>query len=87
MVSSAPMMNVSYTKNIESIDNNTTTWIEEVISIGTKRHQNTKCFNCGRIGHLRRYCREDIPRNNVPFGNHPKRRSQTSRLSLRCSKS
>ena len=37
------------------------------------RCQNTKCFNCGRIGHLTRGCRQGVPRNNVSFGNDPNR--------------
>ena len=67
--------------NVESFDYNTEAWVGEAIFKGMKRHQNTKSFNCGRIGHLRRDCRKDVPRNNFFFsGNDKNRRSQTSGL-------
>ena len=54
--------------DIETFDYNTEAWKEEAISKGMRRHQNAKIFNCGRIGHLRRDCREGISRNNVSSG-------------------
>ena len=41
------------TVNIEAFNYNTEACVEEAISKGMKRHQNAKCFNCGRIGHLK----------------------------------
>ena len=64
-----------HTTNVGSFDYNTEAWVGEAISKVMKRHQNTKCFNCGRIGHLRRDCRQGIPRNNVSSGNDKNRRS------------
>ena len=40
------------TMNDETFDYSTEALVEEAISNGMRRHQNTKCFNCGRIGHL-----------------------------------
>ena len=57
-----------HTVNVESFDYNTESWVGEVISKGVKRHQNTKCFDCGRRGQLRNDCQQDIPRNNVSSG-------------------
>ena len=44
-------MNGSDTQPIQSFGHSTEAWVVETISKGMKRHQNTKCFNCGRIGH------------------------------------
>ena len=56
-------------KCIETFDYNTESWVGEAISKEMRRHQNAKCFNCGRIGHLKRDCRQGVPRNNVSSGN------------------
>ena len=77
---------ILHTANVESFDYNTEAWVEEAISKGMKRHPNAKCFNCGRIGHLRRDYRQGIPINNVPSGNDKNRRSQSSGLCRRCGK-
>ena len=75
-----------HTMNVETFNENTGFWVELVISKGIKRHQNAKCFNCGRIVHLRRNCRQRIPRNSVSSGNGKNRRSQSSGLCRRCGK-
>ena len=67
-------MNGSYTINVESFDYNTEVWVGETNSKYIQRYQNTKCFNCGRIGHLRQDFRQSIPRKNVSSGNDPYRR-------------
>ena len=72
--------------NVETFDENTRSQVEVAISKGMKRHQNAKCFNCGRIVHLRRNCRQGIPRNSVYSGNGKSRRSQSSGLCRRCGK-
>ena len=49
---------ILHTMNVETFDYSTEAWVGEVISNGMmRRHQNAKCFNCGRIGHVRRDCR------------------------------
>ena len=54
--------------NIETFNYNIESWVGEAMSKGMRRHQNVKCFNCGRIEHLKRNCRQGIPRNNVFSG-------------------
>ena len=56
-------------KNVETFDYNTEAWVGEAIFKGMRRYRNTKMFFCGRIGHLRRDYRQEIPRNNVFSGN------------------
>lgn len=49
-IRSAPMDEwVLHTMNVETFDYGTEAWVGEAISNGKKRHQNTKCFNCGRM--------------------------------------
>ena len=48
---------VLHTMNVETFDYSTEAWVEEDISNGMKRHQNAKCFNCGKLGQLKRDCR------------------------------
>jgi hypothetical protein len=43
------------------------TLIEVVISKSFKKNQNVRFFNCDKQGHLKRDCRQGIPRNNVFF--------------------
>ena len=62
--------------NIETFDYNTESWVEKAIFKGMRRHQTAKCINCGRKGHLRRDCRQGIPRNNISSGNGKNRRTQ-----------
>ena len=65
-VRSAPVDEwILYTMNVETLDYNTEACVGEEISNGIRRHQNVKCFNCGRIGHLRRNCGQGIPRDDV----------------------
>ena len=85
-VRSAPMDEWILQKaNIESFDYNIETWIGETIFTGMRRHQNAKCFNCGRMEHLRRNGRQGIPRNNISSGNG-KNRTQPSGICRRCGK-
>ena len=44
---------ILHTMNINTFDCNTESWVGEAISKEMRRHQNAKCFNCSRIGHLR----------------------------------
>ena len=67
-----------HTMNIETFDYNAESWLRETISKGMRRHQNVKCFSCGRIEHLRRYCRQGIPGNNVSTGNGKNKKVSTS---------
>ena len=53
--------------NVEPLDYNTETWVGEAIFKGVRRHHNVKCFNCGRIGHLRRDCIPGIPKIMSPL--------------------
>ena len=71
--------------NIETFDYKTESWVEEAICQRMRR-KNARCFNCGRIGHLRRHCRQGIPRNNVSYGNDKNKRYQLSGLCRRCGK-
>ena len=71
---------IQHTKNIETFDYNTESWVGEALS------QNAKCFNCGRIGHLRGGCRQEIPRNNISSGNGKSRRPQPSGICRKCGK-
>ena len=57
------------TMNFEMFDYHTEDWVGKAIYSGMKRQSNAKCFNCGRIGHLRRACKQGIPRYNVFSGN------------------
>ena len=58
-----------HTMNVETFDYNAESWVGETISKVMRRHQIAKRFNCGRIGHLRRDCRQGISRNNISSGN------------------
>ena len=86
-VRSAPIDKwILHIKNVETLDCSTEAWIGERISIGVRRHQNAKCFNCGRIGLLRRECRQRIPRNNVSYRNGKNSRTQHPGIYRRCGK-
>ena len=52
-----------------TLNNHDDAWIREVISRVLKKNENVKCFNCSKQGHLKRDCKQGIPRNNV-FSNH-----------------
>ena len=51
------------TTNVESYDHNNK-WIGEVIFRSLKKNQNVK-YNCGKQGHLKRDCKQNVPSNNV----------------------
>ena len=72
--------------NVETFDYGTEPWVGEAISNGKRRHQNTICFNCGRMGHIRRDCRQWISRNNASSGNERIRKTQPSGICRRCCK-
>jgi hypothetical protein len=57
----------------------------EVISKNLNKNKHGTCFNCSKQGHLKKNCRQGVPRNNdfCP-GNNPKRRPQTSEVCRRC---
>lgn len=38
------------------------------------KSSNIRCYNCGNQGHWKRYCRQDIPRNNAFFQRQFKRK-------------
>lgn len=48
--------------------------------------QNVKCYNCGNQGHLKRDCRNGVPRNNATSKNNQLRIPLLSGLCRRCSK-
>ena len=77
---------VLHTMNVNTVDYGTESWVGEAISNGERRHQNTKCFDCGRVGYLRKDCRQWIPMNSVSSGNGRNRRTQTSGICRRCGK-
>ena len=78
-VRSAPMNEwILHTINVETFDYSTEAWVGEAIFNGMRRHQNTKCFNCDRTGHLRRDYRQGISRNNASSGNVKNRRTHLS---------
>ena len=66
---------ILYIMNVVTFDYSTEAWVGEAISNGMRKHQNAKCFNCGRIGQLRKDCRQRIPENNVSSGNGKNRRN------------
>ena len=90
-VRSAPMDEwILHTKNIETLDYDTESWVGfpilnwEAISKGMRRHQTANYFNCGRIGHLIKDCRQGIPRNNISSGNGKNKRTQPSGICRIC---
>ena len=86
-VRSVPMDEwVLHTMNGETFNYSTEAWVGEAISNGLRRYQNTKCFNCGRMEHMRRDCRQWIPGNNISSGNGRNRRNQPSSVCRRCGK-
>ena len=86
-IKSVPMDGwVLHKMNVETLDYGTEVWVGETIFNSKRKHQNTKCFNCGRMGHLRRDYKQWIPRNNSSSGNNRNRRTQPSVICRRCDK-
>ena len=56
------------TFNTESHDHDEA-WIGQVISRDMQKNLNLNCFNFSKHGHLKRDCKQGIPRNNVFFLN------------------
>ena len=86
---SAPLEEwVLHTLDVDTFDYGTEAWVEEAISNGKRRHQNTKCFNCDKMGHMKRNCKQRIFRNNnnASSRNNRNRRTQPSGLCRRCGK-
>ena len=46
----------------------------EAISKNFKKNQSVISFNCDKQGHLKRDCRQDVPRNNDYSRGSPNRR-------------
>ena len=71
--------------NVESLDYTTEAWIRKAISNGIiRRHQNTKCLNCGKMGHLKKNCRQGIPGINVFSRNGKNRNTQPTGICKKC---
>ncbi|XP_049979759.1 uncharacterized protein [Alexandromys fortis] len=85
-ISQDQILGEGHTINVETFDCDIDDWVRDAISKGIRRYHDTKCFNCGRIGHLRRDCRQGIPRNNVSSGNGKNRRTQPLDICRRCGK-
>ncbi len=79
---------VLHTLDVDTFDYGTEAWVEEAISNGKRRYQNTKCFNCGKMGHMKRNCKQRTFRNNnnTFTRNNRNRRTQPSGLCRRCGK-
>ena len=77
---------IQHTMNVEMFSYNDESWLGEVISKTMRRHQTTRYFNCGKLGHLKRDCRQRNSRNNISSGNDKNRRPQPSGICRRCGK-
>lgn len=84
---SAPMDEwIQHTMNVEAFSYNDEPWVGEAISTAMRRRQTARCFNCGKLGHLKRDCRHRISRNNISSGNDKNRRPRPSGICRRCGK-
>ena len=77
---------IQYTNGIESLNQGNEAWIGQAISRGGRRPRNTKCFRCGRLGHISKNCNWGAPTSNTPSRNNQNRRPQPSGLCRRCGK-
>lgn len=77
---------IQYTNGIESLNQGNEAWIGQAISRGGRRPRNTKCFRCGRPGHISKNCKWGAPTSNTPSRNNQNRRPQPSGLCRRCGK-
>ena len=57
-----------------------------MISKKFKKNQKFRCFNCGKQDHLKRGCRQDLPRNNVFSTDNSISRPRPSTVCRRCGK-
>ena len=72
---SAPMNEwIQHMMTVGTFGYNDESWVEEAISKAMRRHQTAKCFNCGKLGHLKRDYRQGIPTHNISSGNGKNRR-------------
>ena len=51
---------IQNTMNVETFGYNDDSWVGELISKAMRRPQTSRCFNCGKLGHLKRNCRQRI---------------------------
>ena len=77
---------ILHTMNVETLDYGTEAWVGEAISKEMRRHQTAKCFNCGKLGHMRRYCRKGNSRKNISSENDKNRRPWMSGICRKCGK-
>ena len=81
---SAPIEDwIRETLNVDLYDDNL---VGQLISREPRSSSNVRCFNCGMPGHIKRNCKQGIPRNNTFARNNPNRMPLPSGLCRRCGK-